>query len=235
MPRQSFLQEFQCGILVARLRHEAPEHVTFLVDSASEVVVISVDLHKDLVQVPAPVARAQARKPTLSDLRRKHRSEPVPPEPGGPIADVDPSHVQQVLAIAQRQREPDVHDHGKTDDLMARLEVSKREVLGPLSRVGRPHRQINKVPLTAPIGSVSPREGILRPSGDLRNKARSDTLMSRRAPSRPIAPSHMATSSRCTASGKTSALTAHCGGRCALTGGILMSRPSCGPWSSTGS
>jgi hypothetical protein len=39
------------------------------------------------------------------------------------MADVDPSPVQQVLAIAQRQREPDVHHHGKTDDLWACFEV----------------------------------------------------------------------------------------------------------------
>ncbi len=66
LPPQGFLQEFQRGLFVARFRHEALEHFTFVADGASEVVVFSVDLHKDLVQVAAPVAQ---RRPATRRLR----------------------------------------------------------------------------------------------------------------------------------------------------------------------
>jgi hypothetical protein len=34
--------------------------------------------------------------------------------------------VQQILHVPKRQRETDIHHHGETDDLWARLEVGKR-------------------------------------------------------------------------------------------------------------
>ena len=80
MPPQGFLQELQRGLLVTRLLHEAFVHLTFVVDGASEVVMVSVDLHKDLVEGPPPVAQPHALSQPLSDFRHRHRSDPVPPE-----------------------------------------------------------------------------------------------------------------------------------------------------------
>jgi hypothetical protein len=42
------------------------------------------------------------------------------------MADVDATLVQQILDIPKRKREANVHHHGQTDDLGARLEVAKR-------------------------------------------------------------------------------------------------------------
>jgi hypothetical protein len=69
-----------------------------------------------------------------------------------------------------------VHHHGKTDDLWARLEVSKRGVLGHLGRVGRPLPRIKKVPLTAPKLLV-PNEITLVPPGTLPRTAYKSKLV----------------------------------------------------------
>ena len=72
-----------------------------------------------------------------TDLRREHRAKPVLPEPQGLMSDVDAALMQEVLDVVQLQRVADVRHYRQTNDLRACLEVSKREVLGHLSRVGR--------------------------------------------------------------------------------------------------
>jgi hypothetical protein len=42
------------------------------------------------------------------------------------MADVDAALMQEVFDIAKRKRETDIHHHGQTDDLGARLEIAKR-------------------------------------------------------------------------------------------------------------
>lgn len=66
MPLQSFLQEFQFGLLVARLRHGALVHFTFVISGPPEMVPLAVDLHEYLVKVPPPVARPHRRNPQLA-------------------------------------------------------------------------------------------------------------------------------------------------------------------------
>jgi hypothetical protein len=61
-----------------------------------------------------------------ADLGREHRAEAVPPEPNRLVTNLDPTLVQQVFDIAERQREPDVHHHGQADDFGGGLEVAKR-------------------------------------------------------------------------------------------------------------
>jgi hypothetical protein len=66
----------------------------------------AVDLHADIVQVPVPMALGAHRvHAPAADLGRKHRAKPVPPIPHRFMADLDTAFVQQVLYIAQRQRE----------------------------------------------------------------------------------------------------------------------------------
>jgi hypothetical protein len=126
MPLQGFLEEFQCGLLFARLRHEALELFAFVVDGAPEIVLLTVDLHKDLVEVPLPKARPHALDAAFPDLWSKHGPEPVPPEPHRLVADIDVALVQQILDVAERQREPDEHHYRQADDFRARLEVVER-------------------------------------------------------------------------------------------------------------
>jgi len=58
---------------------------------------------------------AQFLTPISPDLCGEQRAEPVPPEPHRFVADVDPAFMSQILHVSERQREPDVHHHGKAD------------------------------------------------------------------------------------------------------------------------
>jgi hypothetical protein len=42
------------------------------------------------------------------------------------VTDFDTSLVHQIFDITRQKRGPDIHHHGQTDDLRARLEVAKR-------------------------------------------------------------------------------------------------------------
>src|SRR5690606_28835863 len=81
--------------------------------------------HENLVEMPAPSARAHALDAPLADLAGEHRPEPMPPEPHGLVADVDAAFVQQVFDTPQRERKADVHHHRQADDLGRRLEVAE--------------------------------------------------------------------------------------------------------------
>src|SRR6202050_3235186 len=84
------------------------------------------------VQVPAPLRiAAHVRNASLTNLGGEHRAKPVPPEPGGLVADVDPALGQQILDVAQRQRLSHVHHHDQTDDLWRAVEISERIAHAP--------------------------------------------------------------------------------------------------------
>lgn len=102
VPLQRFLQEFQRSLLVARLRHEAFEHLSFVVDGPPKTVPLAVNLHKDLVKVPSPAARPNPRNPTLSDFRGEHRSEAVSPKPDRPVTDFNAAFVQEFFDVTKR-------------------------------------------------------------------------------------------------------------------------------------
>jgi glutathione synthase/RimK-type ligase-like ATP-grasp enzyme len=61
----------------------------------------------------------------LPDLSRKHRTEPVPPEPHRLVADIDATLEQQVLDLAQRKRISDTHHHRQADDLGRTIEIAE--------------------------------------------------------------------------------------------------------------
>ena len=68
---------------------------------------------------------------SLTNLGGEHRAKPVPPEPDGLVADVDPALGQQILDVAQRQRVSHVHHHDQTDDLWRAVEISERIAHAP--------------------------------------------------------------------------------------------------------
>lgn len=49
-----FLQEFQRGLLVSGLRHDAIKDLTLVISRAPQLVHLAVDLHEHLVEVPSP-------------------------------------------------------------------------------------------------------------------------------------------------------------------------------------
>jgi len=52
-----------------------------------------------------------------SDLRGKHRTEPVLPQAHRLVADIDAALVRQVFDLAQGQGKADVHHHRQPDHL----------------------------------------------------------------------------------------------------------------------
>ena len=106
-----------------------------MIDRAQEIMRYTVDLHKDLVEMPSPMPEMPHRlHPAAPDLRCGNRPEPVPPEAHRLMCDIDPALVQQVLHIQERQWIPDIHHHCEADDLAAGLEVAEN------ARVAHPVR-----------------------------------------------------------------------------------------------
>ena len=63
-----------------------------MIDGAPEIAELAVDLHERLIQMPPPLRiAAHVRNASLSDPRGEYRAKPVPPEPDGLVADVDPA------------------------------------------------------------------------------------------------------------------------------------------------
>ena len=96
-----------------------------MIDGPPELMLLTVDLDEHLVQMPPPSAGFHTLDPSLSDLGRKHRAEPVPPKSHSLMTDIDAAFVQQILDISKGQRETDVHHHRQADNLTARFEVAK--------------------------------------------------------------------------------------------------------------
>jgi hypothetical protein len=97
-----------------------------MVDGAPEIKELAIDLHNDLVQMPAQLRiGSHLHDLPLSDLGGEYRPKPVPPKPDGLVADVDPTLGQKILDVAQRQRVSDVHHHHQTDDLWRAVEISE--------------------------------------------------------------------------------------------------------------
>jgi hypothetical protein len=97
-----------------------------MIGNAPKVMPLPVYFHERCVQKPAPaVHRSHRLCPALTDLNGKHRARSVPTKPDGFVTDVDASLVQQIFDIVRRKREPDIQHNGTTDDLGARLEISK--------------------------------------------------------------------------------------------------------------
>ena len=127
MALQGLLQKRQSSGFIPLFRDVALYNFTFMVDGAPKVMLLPVDLHEHLIEVPAPVTDPAHRlHPLPSDIGRKHWSEPVPPKPHGLVADVDPTLEKQVFDISQRQGKPHIHHHDQADDLGRRVEIAER-------------------------------------------------------------------------------------------------------------
>src|SRR5271156_6834183 len=125
------LEKLQRRTFVPSCGDHSLQDFAFMVDRAPEIAELAVDLHKDLVQMPAPLRiAAHVRDASIADLRGEHRAKPVPPEPDRLMADVDPAFGQQILDVAQREWISHVHHHDQTDDLRRAVEISERVAHG---------------------------------------------------------------------------------------------------------
>jgi len=111
-----------------------------MVDCAPQIAELAVDLHEHLIQMAAPLRiAAHVRDASLTNLGGEHRAKPVPAEPDGLVADVDPALRQQILDVAQRRRVSPVNHHDQTDDFWRAVEISERIAHAPrLTQPGQP-------------------------------------------------------------------------------------------------
>ena len=83
-----------------------------MIDGPPQVMSLASDFDEDLVQVPLPLrAPPHGFGPPFPDLVSEVRTEPIDPETDVFVANVDPTLVQEVFDIAQRQRESDIHEY----------------------------------------------------------------------------------------------------------------------------
>ena len=99
---ERLLHERQRRFLVALLRHEALQDFALLVDRASQVDHLAIELHVHLIEMPPPMTKAShAVSPLTANVAREQRAESVPPEAHRLMADVDPTLMEQILDVAQ--------------------------------------------------------------------------------------------------------------------------------------
>jgi hypothetical protein len=60
-----------------------------VIDGPPKIIALAVDLHENLVDLPAPTAEASSPQPRLADIARTQRADAVPPKPHRLMADVD--------------------------------------------------------------------------------------------------------------------------------------------------
>ena len=127
MALERFLHEDQSRILIALPGHEALEKLALLVDRAPQVDHLAVQLHVQLIKVPAPLPEAAHLARSLtSDVACEQRPEPVPPHPYRLIAQIDPALEQQVFYISKAERVFHLHHHHEADHLGRGVEAPER-------------------------------------------------------------------------------------------------------------
>jgi hypothetical protein len=106
---------------------------------------LAVNLHEHLVHVPLPNRiSAHLADPLLADPSGKLQAKSVPPKSNFLVADLDATLVQNILDIPKRKRKPNIHHHGQTDDLGARLEVAERAVFCHPQRLSARPARLNR-------------------------------------------------------------------------------------------
>ena len=64
-------------------------YLALVIDGPPKIIALAVDLHENLVDLPAPTAEASSPQPRLADIARAQRADAVPPKPHRLMADVD--------------------------------------------------------------------------------------------------------------------------------------------------
>ena len=107
MALQGLLQKGQSRCFVALFGNVAFQDLAFVIDRSPQIMALAIDLHKHLVNVPAPMPETPHSALTLAtDFCRKQRPKPIPPKPHCFMADVDAALEQKILNVAQAEREP---------------------------------------------------------------------------------------------------------------------------------
>jgi hypothetical protein len=96
------LQEFQRSPAIPALRRKDLKHLAFVINGTPQIMRLSIDPDEHLVQVPAPLRKRPMMKAPFPDLRSKHRTETVPPEPHRLVTDVYAPLEEQIFDLPQR-------------------------------------------------------------------------------------------------------------------------------------
>ena len=72
-----------------------------MIDGSPRVMSLTVDFHEHLVQMPPPPAGFHSGSTPFSDLRGKHRTEPMPPISHRFMTDIDAAFVEKIFHIAK--------------------------------------------------------------------------------------------------------------------------------------
>jgi len=100
------------------------QNLAFMINGTPRVMRHSINLHKNLIQMPLPVRTcAHPADPVSPDLSSKHRAKSIPPVPHRFVTDVDASLVQQVLDVSERKWKANVHHDRQANDLRAAVKV----------------------------------------------------------------------------------------------------------------
>ena len=92
-------------------------------------------LHKDFIQVPLPVARLHALRPSLFDLAFELRAKPVPPNPNGFIAHIHATFMKQGFHISQCKWKSHIKHNCKLDYFRTGFEIAKGYRIGHVAEV----------------------------------------------------------------------------------------------------
>ena len=98
-----------------------------MVHGALQLVLHSIDLHENLIQMPLPIRiSTKLLDSILADFFGEHRAKPVPPEPDSFMADIDAAFMEKIFQDSKKERKPNIQHHRQADDLRGRVEVAKR-------------------------------------------------------------------------------------------------------------
>jgi hypothetical protein len=113
-----FPQEFEGCLAIATFCYIRFQHLTFVINSAPQVVYPTIYLHNNPVQVPLPVRiLPKLLNTSLADFHSEHRKKSIPPKPDGFVTVINTTFMQQILHVSKRQRKSNIHHHGQADDL----------------------------------------------------------------------------------------------------------------------
>lgn len=106
----------RCG-LIPGLGDVALQHLALVIDSSPEVVLDTVDLNENLVEVPLPLSMLAHEGSTFrADFAGEDRSETIDPEPDAFMANINSSLMEQVFDVPQQERKSNVHHHRQLDN-----------------------------------------------------------------------------------------------------------------------
>ncbi len=124
MALHRFLDVFQCRSLFSALYHGGFQHITFRVDRTPQILALAVHIEEHFIHLPLQFREcAQLPDAFSSNLKCKHRPEPVSPIACGFVADVDTTLAQKIFDFSQRMRKANLQHHRQADDLRTDFEL----------------------------------------------------------------------------------------------------------------